>query len=90
MSTTLVQCPLGCPPGQCDTLGPGREERFACSHCHGTGVYDGGYVAARYAGTKPGDACPYCKGYGLGGGSSSTTCSKCGVAAIDRAMLEGP
>jgi hypothetical protein len=86
----VFQCPGGCPPGQCDTKGPGEEGRFPCAHCGGAGVYDGGYLAKRYAGTKPGDPCPYCKGDGLGGGYSTATCSKCGQSAMDRAMWEGP
>lgn len=86
----VFQCPGGCPTGECDTKGPGVEGRNSCAHCDGTGIYGGGYVAARYAGIKPGAKCPYCKGDGLGGGFSSATCSKCGQAAIDRAMWEGP
>ena len=90
MSVAIFQCPGGCPPGQCDTSGPGTEGRYSCAHCAGSGVYDGGYLTARHAGTKPGDACPYCKGDGLGGGYSSATCSKCGQSAMSRAMWEAP
>jgi hypothetical protein len=86
----IYQCPGGCPLGECDTKGAGVEGRSACAHCCGTGVYDGGYLAAKHAGTKPGDKCPYCKGDGLGCYFSSVTCSKCGQSAIDRAMWEGP
>lgn len=88
----LYMCQGDCPPGQCDTSGPGREGRTSCAHCDGAGVYDGGYVAKRHASRwlKQGDPCPYCKGDGLGGGYSTATCSKCGQAAIDRAMWQGP
>ena len=87
---TVFECPGGCPPGQCDTNGPGVEGRFSCAHCAGSGIYDGGYLPARYASTKPGDACPSCKGDGLGGGFSSATCSKCGQSAMNRALWEAP
>jgi hypothetical protein len=86
----VFECPGGCPPGECDTKGPWKEGRYPCAHCCGSGVYDGGYLTAKYAGTKPGDKCPYCKGDGLGGGFGTATCSKCGQSAIDRAMWEGP
>jgi len=46
----VFSCPGGCPPGECDTKGPGVETEH----------------------------------------SSSVSCSKCGQAAIDRAMWEGP
>ena len=86
----VFACPGGCPPGECDTAGAGEEGRYSCAHCAGSGIYDGGYLTARHAGTKPGDACPYCHGDGLGGGYSSATCSKCGQSAISRAMWEAP
>ena len=86
----VFACPGGCPPGECDTAGAGEEGRYSCAHCAGSGIYDGGYLSARHAGTKPGDACPYCQGDGLGGGYSSATCSKCGQSAISRAMWEAP
>jgi hypothetical protein len=85
-------CPGGCPPGECDTKGPGIEGRYPCAHCDGSGLFDGGYVFERFShlNLKPGDTCPHCKGDGLGGGFSSVTCSKCGQSAISRAMWEGP
>lgn len=73
----LFQCPGGCPPGECDTRGPGDEGRYPCSACGGAGLIDGAF-------------CSRCKGDGLGGGYSTATCSKCGQRAIDRAMWEGP
>lgn len=92
MSTIVIfECPGGCPPGQCDTKGPWQEGRSSCAHCNGTGIYDGGYVAKRYAALnlKVGDKCPYCKGDGLGGGFGTASCSKCGQTAMSRAMWEG-
>lgn len=89
-AVAVYACPGGCPTGQCDSKGPWVEERLSCAHCDGTGLYDGGYVAKRYEGTKLGDKCPYCKGDGLGGAIGTVTCSKCGQRAIDRAMWEGP
>ena len=83
----VFQC---CPSGECDTFGPGEEGTYPCAHCSGSGVYTDGYLSEKYAATKPGDRCPYCKGTGEGGGYSTATCSKCGQRAIDRAMWEGP
>jgi hypothetical protein len=80
---TVFSCPGGCPPGECDTAGPGEEGRWPCAHCAGTGHrFDGHEETA--------ETCPRCKGDGLGGGYSTATCSKCGQRAIDRAMWEGP
>jgi hypothetical protein len=86
----LFECPSGCPVGQCNTKGPGKEGRYPCAHCDGSGIYAGGYLAERYAGTKLGEPCPYCKGDGLGGGFSTATCSKCGQSAMDRALWSDP
>lgn len=80
----IFQCPGGCPPGECDTNGPGVEGRYNCAFCYGSG--------RRWTDDliETTETCPRCKGDGLGGGFSSATCSKCGQAAIDRAMWEGP
>jgi hypothetical protein len=88
---TIYACPGGCPPGQCDTKGPGQDGRFSCAHCAGTGIYDETFtLAERFKATTPGDKCPYCKGSGLGGGYSTASCSKCGQTAMSRSLWEGP
>jgi hypothetical protein len=80
----IFECPGGCPPGRCDTKGLGKEGRNPCAHCYGTGY--------KYndQNEQTEEICPRCKGDGLGGFFSTATCSKCGQAAIDRAMWEGP
>ena len=76
-SIHVYSCPGGCPPGECDTLGPGEEGTSPCTACDGAGLIDGAF-------------CSRCKGEGTGSCWSSVTCSKCGQSAMARAMWEGP
>jgi hypothetical protein len=80
--TIAFECgPRLCSSGDgkpCDGEGEGVERIHACAFCDGTGITDDQIE------------CERCRGDGLGGGSSSTTCSRCGSAAIDRALWEGP
>lgn len=83
----MFMCPNRC---ECDSKGPWIEQRLPCAHCDGTGIYNGGHLARRYANTKPGDKCPRCKGDGLGCIVGTASCSKCGSSAIDRSLFEAP
>ena len=80
---TVFSCPGGCPPGECDTDGPGVEGTNACADCDGAGICWPGELDA-----TP-ETCPRCHGDGRGSSWGSATCSKCGRSRDSTRPLGG-